>query len=151
MYTQPLGPHFRGPRPDDCSFLTLKQIGVQTILNLERGYFDFITGRVNEEAEMALRIQMIPVSVEFGDLMIPTKNQLEACLWVLQEAKIFGTVFVHCLHGRDRTGMVAAYYRVKVQGWEFERAYQEMIVSGFNKALYGPLGWVSALKKYCGG
>ena len=40
-------------------------------------------------------------------------------------------VFVHCLHGADRTGVVVGAYRVVVQGWSREEAVAEMTGGGF--------------------
>jgi protein tyrosine/serine phosphatase len=40
-------------------------------------------------------------------------------------------IFVHCLHGADRTGMVVAVYRVVVEGWSKEEALREMTLGGY--------------------
>jgi protein tyrosine/serine phosphatase len=40
-------------------------------------------------------------------------------------------VFVHCRHGSDRTGTMAAVYRIAVQGWTKEQAIAEMTQGGF--------------------
>jgi hypothetical protein len=45
--------------------------------------------------------------------------------------------FVHCSHGQDRTGIVVALYRVKVQGWSKADAEKEMLAHGFHKELRG--------------
>jgi protein tyrosine/serine phosphatase len=41
-------------------------------------------------------------------------------------------VFVHCKLGKDRTGIVVAAYRMKVEGWPFTLAESEMESFGFN-------------------
>jgi protein tyrosine/serine phosphatase len=41
-------------------------------------------------------------------------------------------IYVHCALGRDRTGIVAAIYRIEKQGWSFDEAEQEMRDFGFN-------------------
>ena len=43
-------------------------------------------------------------------------------------------VFIHCHHGKDRTGTVVACYRISHDGWTAERAKYEA-------QRYGP-GWV---------
>jgi len=48
-----------------------------------------------------------------------------------------GIYFFHCVHGNDRTGLVAALYRVFVQHWEPQRAFDEMVANGFHPALTG--------------
>lgn len=37
-----------------------------------------------------------------------------------------GTVFVHCKRGRHRTGAMTAVYRMTVDGWNVEQAFEEM-------------------------
>jgi protein tyrosine/serine phosphatase len=41
-------------------------------------------------------------------------------------------VFVHCMHGEDRTGIVLAVYRMDVDGWSNAEAEAEMQAFGFN-------------------
>jgi protein tyrosine/serine phosphatase len=40
-------------------------------------------------------------------------------------------VFVHCLHGSDRTGTMIAIYRMAVENWSKEAAIEEMTRGGF--------------------
>ena len=39
-------------------------------------------------------------------------------------------IYVHCEHGKDRTGLVIALYRVRYDGWTPERAAAEMAAMG---------------------
>jgi protein tyrosine/serine phosphatase len=41
-------------------------------------------------------------------------------------------VFMHCVHGKDRTGAMAAIYRIEVSGWTSQQAIAEMDRLGFN-------------------
>ncbi len=52
-------------------------------------------------------------------------------LRAIQAAEAKGPVLMHCKHGSDRTGLVAAMYRVVVQGWSKEDALNEMTEGGF--------------------
>ncbi|WP_411390882.1 tyrosine-protein phosphatase [Pseudomonas sp. MPB23] len=54
-----------------------------------------------------------------------------AALRVIKEAEASGPVLMHCKHGSDRTGLMAAMYRVVVQGWSKEEALNEMTLGGF--------------------
>lgn len=40
-------------------------------------------------------------------------------------------VYVHCLHGSDRTGTMVAVYRMVIDGWSRDDALREMIDGGF--------------------
>ena len=57
--------------------------------------------------------------------------QIIAALRTLQTAEAGGPVLMHCKHGSDRTGLIAAMYRVVLQGWSKEDALNEMTTGGF--------------------
>ena len=40
-------------------------------------------------------------------------------------------VLIHCLNGSDRTGVVAAMYRIVLQNWSKEEALNEMVNGGY--------------------
>jgi protein tyrosine/serine phosphatase len=42
-------------------------------------------------------------------------------------------VFIHCEHGKDRTGLIVALYRVFYQGWPKAKAHNEMIALGHSQ------------------
>lgn len=46
-------------------------------------------------------------------------------------------IYVHCQHGQDRTGLLVATYRVRVEHWPKEKAEAEMLAHGFHKSLFG--------------
>lgn len=52
----------------------------------------------------------------------------------LQLAETRGPVLMHCKHGRDRTGLMAAMFRTVVQGWSKQEALSEMVNGGFGDA-----------------
>ncbi|MBT0624737.1 dual specificity protein phosphatase family protein [Pseudomonas sp. LF135] len=54
-----------------------------------------------------------------------------AALRAIQDAETKGPVLMHCKHGSDRTGLMAAMYRVVIQGWSKEDALNEMTLGGF--------------------
>ncbi|WLH95971.1 tyrosine-protein phosphatase [Pseudomonas hefeiensis] len=58
-------------------------------------------------------------------------SDILAALRAIQVAEADGPVLMHCKHGSDRTGLVAAMYRVVVQGWSKEEALNEMTEGGF--------------------
>lgn len=57
-------------------------------------------------------------------------------LRTIQTAEAKGPVLMHCKHGSDRTGLIAAMYRVVVQGWSKEDALNEMTHGGFGDSTH---------------
>jgi len=57
-------------------------------------------------------------------------------LRTIQIAEAKGPVLMHCKHGSDRTGLMAAVYRVVVQGWSKEDALSEMTQGGFGDSTH---------------
>lgn len=62
--------------------------------------------------------------------------QVLAALRAIQDAEAKGPVLMHCKHGSDRTGLMAAMYRVVVQGWNKEDALKEMTEGGFGDSTH---------------
>ncbi len=75
----------------------------------------------------------------------PTVGQLDHAVTILSDPQR-QPVYVHCDHGVDRTGMVLAAYRIQVDGWTFERAYEEMRSHGFHEEWL--VSWKSRLAEY---
>lgn len=49
----------------------------------------------------------------------------------IREAQARGPVLIHCKHGQNRTGLIAAMYRIVYQGWSKQQAIAEMRGAGF--------------------
>lgn len=49
----------------------------------------------------------------------------------IRQAQADGPVLIHCKHGQNRTGLVAAMYRIVYQGWSKQQAIDEMREGGF--------------------
>lgn len=64
----------------------------------------------------------------------PDKKVVEAAEELINPS--VGTL-VHCTHGQDRTGYLIGRYRVKVDGWNKDEAYLEMLRLGFHPELHG--------------
>jgi len=62
--------------------------------------------------------------------------QVIKALRAIQTAEAKGPVLMHCKHGSDRTGLMAAMYRVVVQGWSKEDALNEMTQGGFGDSTH---------------
>lgn len=137
---------FRGQHPVNALDLkSLKDLGVKTILNLERGFFEFFTAHFDYEVIHGTLMGMNVIQIQMSDFLPPSADMLDAALAILLRPES-GRVYVHCMHGVDRTGFVCAAYRVHAQGWTQNRAIQEMYGMGFHKWSY--FWWLPSLRRY---
>jgi hypothetical protein len=51
-----------------------------------------------------------------------------------------GPEYVHCLMGRDRTGLAIVAFRVRVQRWTREAALNDLDAHGYNWVMYPNVG-----------
>ncbi|MDH3973514.1 MAG: dual specificity protein phosphatase family protein [Deltaproteobacteria bacterium] len=111
---------YRGAQPEKEGIPILKKMGIKTIVNLRNFHSD-----LDEIGDVTIGYERIPMNA-----------------WSLNEADVIAflkivtdksktPVFVHCLHGADRTGMMNAVYRMAVQGWSKEEALKEMVEGGY--------------------
>ena len=111
---------YRGGRPEDEGFVELKRLGLKTVVNLQTFHSDR-----QECDEAGLRYFHIAAQAWEGE----DEEVIEFLKVVSDPAN--QPVFVHCLHGADRTGVMSAAYRIVVQGWSKEEAIREMTEGGF--------------------
>ncbi|MFF7706132.1 dual specificity protein phosphatase family protein [Pseudomonas sp. NPDC007930] len=60
-----------------------------------------------------------------------TDDEILQALRSVRAAEAQGPVLMHCKHGNNRTGIVAALYRIVLQGWSRQQALDEMLQNGF--------------------
>jgi tyrosine-protein phosphatase SIW14 len=110
-------------------------MGIRTIVNLERSFFRRETCAVKKEKKWAgdfgIRIAEVPVR----PLFTPDRNTMDRIIAFIADPGN-QPVFIHCNLGKDRTGIVVAAYRMKIQGWKPGDAYKEMVKNGFNRILF---------------
>jgi tyrosine-protein phosphatase SIW14 len=117
---------WRGSEPKNQSdFEMLKGLGVQTIISLEW-----------DSGVKAERAQAHSNGFEFINIPIVAKDRPEdaamAEIFKYLLSKEHQPIFLHCKLGKDRTGLVFALYRVKIQGWSPRAAYEEWLSFGFS-------------------
>jgi protein tyrosine/serine phosphatase len=132
----------RGGQPDPAGLPHLKEAGITTIVSLcgeSSGLLSLFGGsgasRESNESltertvagKLGLEYVSIPLDV-FGE---PGLEPVEKFLQITKDPER-PAVFLHCLHGRDRTGLMTAVFRVVLQGWTAQRAYEEMLECGFD-------------------
>lgn len=124
---------YRGGQPDKKGFEFLKQQGVKTVINLQKE---------NDEETTVRQLGMNYVQIAIDDPR-PSSRIPDPAI-----AKYFEIVnnpanypiFFHCRRGADRTGAMAALYRIANQGWDAKKAYDEARDIGLR-------WWYMAIKK----
>ena len=119
---------YRGEQPTDEGFKELEKIGIKTVVNLRSLHSD------RDELE-GTTLAYEHIRMEAWD---PEHDEVEAFLKIVTDSEK-QPVFVHCLHGADRTGTMVAVYRIVIEGWENEKAINEMRKGpfGFHKVFKG--------------
>ena len=127
--------------PED--FQSLKDLGIKKILCLEAGWKAWFGGHMNYEIDAAEKLGIDVDNIRMSDFFAPSIEDLDTA------AKIIASnhpVYVHCLHGVDRTGMAIACWRIRYFGWTWQDARDEMYRYGFHQFPY--FWWVKRLEEY---
>lgn len=133
---------FRGARPAVDDLVQLQDLGVETILNLEQGFLGGRPGEVDDEEAWAQRHHVEFIYFPMSPISRPTPQQVIRTLSFLNQ-RLEHKVFVHCLRGSDRTGIVIAAYRISHDRWTVDQAFAEMKQYGHDELLLP--GWKAVL------
>ena len=109
---------YRGGQPDEPGILSLKRLGVKTIVDLR-----MTTDTWKQEASLALAHGILYTNVPLKGTGRPKQDQIATALAIIQNSP--GPVFVHCQYGCDRTGTIIACYRIRHDGWSNAAALAE--------------------------
>lgn len=114
---------YRSALPDSNALPVLEQLKIGTVINfLPESDSAWLKSSDIKQVQLSYRTN----HVDDSDVL--------AALRAIQEAETNGPVLMHCKHGSDRTGLMAAMYRVVVQGWSKEDALNEMTQGGFGNS-----------------
>ena len=126
----------RGGQPTPAGFEELKKLGVGVVVNL---YHE--PDEIARERAIVQSLGMQYVSLPWRGSNEPDPKQIAEFLELLR-ANPDKQVFVHCQRGAERTGVMAACYRISVDRWTVEQALNEMEQFGFRGL------WFRHLKKF---
>ena len=117
--------YYRGAQPLDSHYDDLAALGVKTVINL-------IGGDDVDETEKAMveKHGMTYVHIPMSTRKEPTEAQIATFMSAVDAE---GGVYVHCVGGRHRTGVMTAIYRMTNDGLTGEQAFKEM-----KQYQYGP-------------
>ncbi|MBN1533710.1 MAG: tyrosine-protein phosphatase [Spirochaetes bacterium] len=111
---------YRGAQPSTEGMRELKRLGITTVINLRANHSDR-----QALGDTGLRYIYLPMTA-----WNPEYRDVIRFLKVVTDP-VNQPVFLHCMHGADRTGMLTAVYRMTVMGWPREKAISEMKEGGF--------------------
>lgn len=119
--------YFRGAQPEGGDYADLAALGVKTIINLTSGE-DVAYDEQEAVESHGMRYVHIPMSTRRA----PTDQELTTFLRIVNESQS-QPVYVHCVGGKHRTGVMTAVYRMTRDGLSGEQAFREM-----KQFKYGP-------------
>jgi protein tyrosine/serine phosphatase len=116
---------YRGAQPGAEGIQNLKRLGVKLIVNLR------MPGEAwKDEAALAQASGIQYTNFPMSGAGRPNEQQIRQILALFESADT--PVFVHCLHGCDRTGTVVACYRIFHDRWSTVLALREAKTYGIS-------------------
>lgn len=112
---------YRSSALQPADIKTLKELDIRTVVNLRSFHSD-------EGLLKNTHIKAVHVGINTWE--INDGNVIKA-LRAIRAGVRDGPVLLHCWHGADRTGLVAAMYRVVFQGWSKQQALEELTDGGY--------------------
>jgi tyrosine-protein phosphatase SIW14 len=111
--------YYRGAEPDDEQYAKLAALGIRTVIDLRSNDVDPGDKLLVERAGM--KYVQIPMTTHEP----PTPEIVDQFLGLVDDPAQ-EPVYVHCVGGRHRTGVMTAIYRMAREGWTADQAFKEM-------------------------
>lgn len=110
---------YRGGQPREGGLLRLRELGIDTIINLRGGSKD-----TRAEGDRAQELGINYFNIALPNWGRPQNERVRRILLIIG-APQSGRVFVHCKDGVDRTGTIVALHRMIHEGWNSHDALKE--------------------------
>jgi len=118
---------YRGGQPEEQQYQLLADQGIKTVINLRSTKRLIETERAIVE-RLGMRFESIPMTY----IKSPTYNEVKQFLAIVDDSQM-RPIFVHCLHGADRTGILCGIFRMIREGWDVKDAFTEMRAGGWHQ------------------
>jgi protein tyrosine/serine phosphatase len=122
---------YRGALPTARDLVDLAKIGVKTTIDLTEGDGDSNEQRLAEAAGLKF------FKIAMNTRVVPTAEQIATFLKIVNDPEN-QPVYVHCVGGKHRTGVMTAIYRMTQENWAADRAFQEMKIYKFGADFLHP-------------
>ncbi len=135
----------RGGQPDEDALAALKKAGVKLVVNLRHhskaspppaNSYSFFRrhsddDEIDEEREIVQKLGLRFLNISLDGINAPSFADIDRFVELFVDSENL-PMYVHCLHGRERTGFMLAAYRIKIEKWTVDEAYKEMLQQGFD-------------------
>ncbi len=111
--------YYRGGQPQGRDYADLAALGIKTVINLTSD------DAAADEKSMVDRAGMKYLPIPMSTHVVPTVAQLAEFFKAVNDPAS-QPVYVHCVGGRHRTGVMTAAYRINHDGWTADQAFKEM-------------------------
>lgn len=117
----------------------------KTVINLQTSFWEILFNTdVNQELRYSLVREARYVDFALNGLVPPACSDV---VYIMNELEFCPKpVVFHCRRNSERTGYIAAVYKITRCGWSFERAYADWRASGCNWITWKL--WKPALRKW---
>jgi tyrosine-protein phosphatase SIW14 len=127
-----VNPHYyRGAEPNDDDYAHLAAMGVKTVIDLRSH------DRDPHEKVLVESVGMKYVQIPMTTRETPSVSKVQEFLRIVTDPAN-QPVYVHCVGGRHRTGVMTAVYRMAHDGWTADQAFKEMKEYDFGPAFLHP-------------
>jgi protein tyrosine/serine phosphatase len=116
--------YFRGAQPKGQDYQDLAAFGIKTVINLR-------IDQREDEKQLVEAAGMKYVYIGMRDDKRPADEHVQEFMKIVNDPAN-QPVYVHCIGGRHRTGLVTAVYRIEKDGWDYAKAFSEMKKFDFN-------------------
>lgn len=118
---------YRGGQPNEQGWQFLRSLGVTNVVKLNR--------EVADTPAEGMKVHCIPLppATICEVFQKPCSNDVRRAVLAMK----LGGTYVHCRHGRDRTGLVVGCYRMWINGWSQSAAAHEMGAMGYRWSIPG--------------
>jgi protein tyrosine/serine phosphatase len=111
--------YYRGAQPKGRDYSDLAALGIKTLINLTSDDVDATEAALAKNA--GLKYVQIPMTTH----RVPTTAEIATFLKTVTDPAS-QPVYVHCVGGRHRTGVMTAVYRMVQDHWTSAQAFKEM-------------------------